>query len=521
MQMPLHAVGGLDYRMTHPSHIELRHVGKRFGGVQAVSDLSLRVERGTIHALVGENGAGKSTVGKMMAGVYRPDTGEILNGGRIVHYSSPRDALDEGVTIIAQELALVPQRSVIENVFLRNRARAPMRLVYRDKRRRYQELQEQAGFSIAPDVRVGSLRVADQQKVEILKALARDAQLVVMDEPTAVLNATETERLFEVVRALSDQGTTIVFVSHFLEEVLSLADTVTILRDGRHVRTGPAAKESPESLVTGMLGRTFDTSFPEISEVPSDAPVAVSIRNLSAANVVNDVSFEIRAGEILGLAGLVGSGRSEVARAIFGAEKRSSGEIDVGGKPVRIKRPRDAVAAGIALLPEDRKGQGLLMQRTVIDNITLPHLRRVSSGGVVAKRRERRAILDLISGLGIRGSAVTARVDTLSGGNQQKVLFAKWLFGRPRVLIADEPTRGIDVGAKRSIYELIHNLAAEGVAVLIISSELEEVLGLSHRVLVLRGGRLVAEFSRDEMSEARVMHAIFATDSAPGQRLAP
>ncbi|MDX6266367.1 MAG: ribose transport system ATP-binding protein [Frankiales bacterium] len=504
--------------MATAPHMELRNVGKRFGGVQAVADLSLSIDRGTIHALVGENGAGKSTVGKMIAGVHRPDAGELLLDGRVVRYHAPRDALADGVTIIAQELALVPQRSVLENVFLRG-GRAS-HLTARDKRQRYAELQEEAGFEVPADVRVASLRVADQQKVEILKALARDAQLIVMDEPTAVLNSAETERLFQAVRALRDRGTSIVFVSHFLEDVLSLVDTVTILRDGKHIRTGPAAQESPETLVTGMLGRTFDTSFPEKVPVAQDAPVVAAVRGLCAAGFVKDISFDVRAGEIVGLAGLVGSGRSEVARAIFGADKRDAGDVEVAGEAVDIGSPRDGVRAGIALLPEDRKGQGLLMQRSILDNITLPHLDRVSAGGVVSPVREQKAVDDLISRIGIRASSPAAKVNTLSGGNQQKVLFAKWLFGRPSLLITDEPTRGVDVGAKRAIYELIHSLAAEGVGVLVISSELEEVLGLAHRVLVLRAGRLVAEFDQSQMSEESVMRAIFAADAGDGEGLA-
>jgi ABC-type sugar transport system ATPase subunit len=311
-----------------------------------------------------------------------------------------------------------------------------------------------------------------------------------------------------------------VFVSHFLEDVLSLVDTVTILRDGKHIRTGPAAQESPETLVTGMLGRTFDTSFPEKVPVAQDAPVVAAVRGLCAAGFVKDISFEVRAGEIVGLAGLVGSGRSEVARAIFGADKRDAGDVEVAGEAVDIASPRDGVRAGIALLPEDRKGQGLLMQRSILDNITLPHLDRVSAGGVVSPVREQKAVDDLISRIGIRASSPAAKVNTLSGGNQQKVLFAKWLFGRPSLLITDEPTRGVDVGAKRAIYELIHSLAAEGVGVLVISSELEEVLGLAHRVLVLRAGRLVAEFDQSQMSEESVMRAIFAADAGDGEGLA-
>jgi simple sugar transport system ATP-binding protein/ribose transport system ATP-binding protein len=332
-----------------------------------------------------------------------------------------------------------------------------------------------------------------------------------MDEPTSALTRDEAERLFELVRRLRDNGTTIVYVSHFLAEVLELAETVTVLRDGRVVRTSPAARETPELLVTAMLGRTVGLAFPDKQLVPADAPVVLSVRNLSRPPVVDDVSFEIRAGEIVGLAGLIGSGRTEVARAIFAADRSVSSSIEVAGAPLRARSPREAIRHGVVMVPEDRKGQGLLMLRSIVENITLPHLRDVSKAGLVEPQAETRRAGDLIKRLDVRTKSGRARVDTLSGGNQQKVLFAKWMFRRPHVFIADEPTRGVDVGAKRAIYELIRSLAAEGIGVLMISSEHEEVLGLAHRVLVMRNGRIVAEFTEETMSEDAVLHAAFAT----------
>jgi simple sugar transport system ATP-binding protein/ribose transport system ATP-binding protein len=493
------------------AHAELRGVSKRFGGVRALSDIALRIDRGRIHALVGENGAGKSTLGKILAGVHRPDEGELFVNGSKVDYRSARDALADGITIIAQEPTLVPHRSVVENVFLGVESNVAGLVERRQLTRRYRSLVDSTGIELPPHRLARTLRVADQQKVEILRAIARDARLIVMDEPTSALTRDEAERLFELVRRLRDNGTTIVYVSHFLAEVLELAETVTVLRDGRVVRTSPAARETPELLVTAMLGRTVGLAFPDKQLVPADAPVVLSVRNLSRPPVVDDVSFEIRAGEIVGLAGLIGSGRTEVARAIFAADRSVSSSIEVAGAPLRARSPREAIRHGVVMVPEDRKGQGLLMLRSIVENITLPHLRDVSKAGLVEPQAETRRAGDLIKRLDVRTKSGRARVDTLSGGNQQKVLFAKWMFRRPHVFIADEPTRGVDVGAKRAIYELIRSLAAEGIGVLMISSEHEEVLGLAHRVLVMRNGRIVAEFTEETMSEDAVLHAAFAT----------
>jgi ABC-type sugar transport system ATPase subunit len=492
--------------------VELRSIGKRFGGVQALKGIDLEINEGSIHGLVGENGAGKSTLGKIVAGVHRPDKGELWIGGRQVSYHSPRDALADGVTMIAQEPTIVPRRSVIENVFLG--IEAGLRggvLATGAMRRSFESLVQEAGFRLPPDAPVGSLRVADQQKVEILRSVARNARLIVMDEPTAALTADEAKRLFAIVRRLRERGATIVFLSHFLAEVLSLVDSVTVLRDGRLIRTSVAYGESPESLVRAMLGRSIALTFPDKEPPQPEAPVVLTVRGLSRPGVLDGVSLDIRAGEILGLAGLIGSGRSEVARAIFGADSAIA-DITLEGRPLRVRSPRDAIRAGIAMLPEDRKFQGLLMQRSVVENVSLAHLATVSRAGVVSQGRERDRVGELVRRLDVRAKSPAAKVATLSGGNQQKTLFAKWLFRRPRVLLADEPTRGVDVGAKRGIYELIRGLARQGMAVLFISSEHEEVLGLAHRVLVMREGRIVSELDGEAMSEDAIMRAAFATD---------
>ncbi len=498
--------------MAQP-HVEVVGISKRFGGVQALADVSVTIERGEIHGLVGENGAGKSTLGKIIAGAFTPDEGELRVAGRTVSYRAPRDALADGLTLIAQEISLVPARSVIENVYLGREASTLGWVDRRELRRRFAELNGRAGFDLPADAPAGTLRLADQQKVEILRALARGAELIVMDEPSAALTADEGARLFEIVRGLKRQGTTIVYVSHFLDEVLSLVDVVTVLKDGKLVRTSPAAVETPDRLVTAMLGRSLELAFPEKAFPPPDAPVVLSVRGLAREGVIHDVSLEVRAGEIVGLAGLIGSGRSEVARAIFGADRRDAGDVELDGRRLMARTPQQAIRAGVAMLPESRKDQGLHMERTLVENVTLPHLGDVSKALFIKTRSEQRRAAKLMRDVDVRAERPTARVATLSGGNQQKVLFAKWLFRRPKLLIADEPTRGVDVGAKQAIYRLIQSLAAEGMAVLLISSEHEEVLGLAHRVLVMRAGSVVAEFDGHDVTEDQVMNAAFATEA--------
>lgn len=502
--------------VPHP-HVEIRGISKRFGGAQALADIHLTIERGTVHALVGENGAGKSTLGKIISGVIQPDSGELIVEGRPVRFASPREALESGIAMIQQEIALVPKLTVLKNVFLGIETNHGGVLQDRDNRRRFDELNHHTGFDLPADRLVSSLSIAEQKKVEILKAIARNAQLLVMDEPTAALPDDEAAKLMEIVRSLRKAGTTIVYVSHFLEEVLNVADDITVLRNGQFIQTTSAKDESPESLVVAMLGRAMSMTFPPKTFHQVDAPEVFSVEALSRGEIIKDITFNIRAGEIVGLAGLVGSGRSEVARAIFGADRKSSGNLKINGKEVQINDPGDAVDVGIAFLPESRKAQGLLMRLPIGHNVTLPHLKSISRGRIIQDGKEIRQATRLLQELDVRPPDPRERVDSLSGGNQQKVLFGKWLFRRPLLLIADEPTHGVDVGAKLAIYQLITSLAKEGLAVLLISSELEEVMGLAHRVLVLRQGRIVAEFkdSLDEQSsltEDAIMRAAFATE---------
>ncbi|ADB50514.1 sugar ABC transporter ATP-binding protein [Conexibacter woesei] len=487
--------------------IELAGVGKRFGEVRALSGVDLAVGHGEVHAFVGENGAGKSTLVKVLMGVHRPDDGTLRVDGRERHYHSPHDALQDGVAGIAQEISLVPQRSVMENVFLGREPRRAGVIDTRALRRRLVELQARTGFQIPPDARAGSLSIADQQRVEILRALARDARVIVMDEPTAALSKTESEKLFEVVRRLRAGGTTVIYISHFLQEVLALADRVTILREGRVVRSGESARETTDSLVTAMLGRALGQVFPPKRPPAPGAPVRLAVRDLSRGSACRDIGFDVRAGEIVGFAGLVGSGRTEMARALIGADRADTATVAVDGRPVRIRAPKDSIRCGIAYLPESRKDDGLMMSRPAAENITLPHLRDISRVGVVTGANEASRCLDLLHRVKATVKGPRDPVRALSGGNQQKVLFARWLFSKPKVLIADEPTRGVDLGAKAAIYELIRELADEGIAVVVISSEHEELIGLSDRVLVMRGGRVVRELADDQITEDNIVSA--------------
>jgi ABC-type sugar transport system ATPase subunit len=501
------------------AHVELRDISKSFGGTRALEGVSLTIGHGKIHALVGENGAGKSTLGKIIAGAHVADSGQVLLDGEPVRFRVPRDAISRGVILIAQELAIVPSLTVEQNVFLGVEPRQAGFQNRRELRRKYQELAASVGFELDAAANAGSLRTADQQKVEILRALSRNAQLIVMDEPTAALSRPDVEALHVVIRQLAGQGTTVVLVSHFLNEVLELADEVTILRDGRLVRTVPAAGQTEDSLMAAMLGRSLDAAFPAKRLAAADAPVVLTVRDLVALGV-NGVSFELHAGEILGLAGLVGAGRSEVARAIYRANRVHSGSVTIragtggsgaggsGGSAV-TGSPRSAMRAGVAMIPESRKEQGLLLGRPVKENVSLSTLAQVSVASMVQPGAERRTVREVLTRVDARGSGLGLPASSLSGGNQQKLLFARSLLRDPKVLIADEPTRGVDVGAKRAIYELLATLTADGLGVLLISSDVEEILGLAHRVLVMRGGRVAAELTGDAVTEAAILGAAF------------
>ena len=490
--------------------VSVRNASKRFGATQALEDVSVDFEAGRVHGLVGENGAGKSTLCKIVLGVHAPDAGSIWLEDSPLRLLSPAEGAALGLVRVAQELSLLPAMSVVDNVVLGTEEHWGPFVSERANRRRVEALIDEHGLEVPIDARAGSLSVADQQKVEILRALGRRSRLVVLDEPTARLASHEAAELLDTVRRLAERGVAVVYISHFLNEVLSVADTVTVMRDGRIVRTGPARLESHASLVEGMTGRQIGEVFPPKPPAPADdAPVVLRVDGLSSTGAeFADVSLQIRAGEIVGLAGLVGAGRSEVAHAVYGSLAVASGSVEVCGHRLSGSVD-DALAKGVSLIPESRRDQGLMARRPVRDNTTLPYLRRFAGRLGIRASREQEAASEACDDVGVRAESMLTPVAALSGGNQQKVLFARAVLGEPQLLIADEPTRGVDVGSKRAIYEALNRMARSGCAVLLVSSELEEVIGTCHRALVMRRGRIVAEHEGGDMTETSLLAAAF------------
>jgi ABC-type sugar transport system ATPase subunit len=478
------------------SIVELHGIDKSFSGFAALKDVRFDVRPGEVHALLGENGAGKSTLIRIIAGVHQPDRGELRIGGEAVRLTSPGDARRRGIATVYQELLLFPELTVAENIFLGNAPRTRFgRIDWTAMRAKSRALLEELDSrDLDVDAKVGGLSVASRQRVEIAKALSQNPRVLVMDEPTASLAQGDVARLMDIVRRLRERGVGIVYVSHRLPEIFQLADRVTVLRDGACIGTRPVAEVTEATLISMMVGRSIDQLFPKV-----DAPrgrTLLELRHLSQRRAVRGVSLTVQQGEILGLAGLVGSGRTELALTIFGITPATSGEILVDGKPVVIDGPRTARDLGIAYIPEDRGLQGLIKTQSLRENVSLPILDRISWATVVDQPEEVRRATAAIERFGIRARGVEQVARQLSGGNQQKVVVAKWLGTEPRILIMDEPTRGIDVGAKAEIHALMGQLARQGLAILMISSELPEVLGMSDRVLVMSGGRVVAGFDR-------------------------
>jgi rhamnose transport system ATP-binding protein len=471
-------------------------IGKSFPGVQALRDVSFDIRPGEVHALLGENGAGKSTLIKIISGVHGADAGTLLLDGQKLRLTGPQAARAVGIATIYQELLLFPDLTVAENVFMGHAPRTRGgRLDWTAMRNATQVLLDSLDIAdLAPSQVVGTLSVGNRQRVEILRALSQDARLLIMDEPTAALTGHDVSRLFAIVRRLRARGVAVVYISHRLEEVFALADRVTVLRDGQHVATGDVAGTDRAGLIQMMVGRRIDSLYPKI-EVPRGRPV-LELRDLARPPATNGVSFAVHEGEIVGLAGLVGSGRSELAQAIFGITPATGGSILVAGQAARVRSVADARRLGIAYVPEDRATQGLVRPMTVRENASLAMLGALARLGFIDRDAEVRLADDVVARFGVRTAGIEQIAGRLSGGNQQKIVLGKWLAARPRVLILDEPTRGIDVGAKAEIHRLMSELAGRGLAVLMISSELPEVLGMSDRVLVMRDGRIVAEFPR-------------------------
>lgn len=479
---------------------------KSFGANKVLTGVTLRVRRGTVHALMGENGAGKSTLMKILGGMHQMDEGQIFIDGKPVTIDSPHTAQNLGISMIHQELSSLPDLSVAANVYLgREPLRGPLNLI--DKKRMVKETREvlqEIGSPISPEIDVRSLSVSQAQMVEIAKAISYDSDIIVMDEPTSAITETETNRLFQVIRKLKSQGKAIIYISHKMNEIFQIADDITVLRDGQFIGTYPAEELDHDRLISLMVGREIGEQFATKNNRIGD--VLLEVRNLTKGKKYRDVSFSVRKGEILGIAGLMGAGRTEIAEAIFGFTPADSGEILLDGKPVSITKPSDAISRGIALVPEDRKLVGLNLVGTVRSNITVANLVKYCLAGQVVRQKEERAISRrYIKTLSIKTPSPDHVVGNLSGGNQQKVVLARWLSCDPRVLILDEPTRGIDVGAKAEIHRLMCEYASQGNAVIMISSELPEIMNMSDRTIVMHEGCITGEFHRDEITQEAVM----------------
>ncbi len=494
--------------------LELRGVSKSFGPTLALSDVSLALWPGTIHALVGENGAGKSTLIKTMTGLHRPSSGAILVDGEAVTFKGTAEAQRKGVAAIYQEPMVFPDLTVAENIFASHHDR-PQWIDWRRMDAEAAGMIRRLGVTLDPRRPAGELTLAEQQTVEIARAISQEVRVLIMDEPSASLSDHEVRRLFGIARSLRDQGVAVLYISHRLEDVFELADTVTVVRDGRHVSTRPIADVTQRSLVSEMVGRDMEGRFAREPSRATDRTL-LRVRGLSRAGVFEDVSFHVNAGEIVCFSGLVGARRTDVALALFGVAPAESGTVDLDGQPANPRSPKEAQALGIAYVSEDRRKLGLALTESIAANITLPMLDGYATRwGLLDRRREAADAARFRDAMRIKAAGLDAAVGTLSGGNQQKVMLAKWLNTNPRLLIVDEPTRGIDVGAKAEVHRILRDLAGQGVAILVISSDLPEVLSLADRVLVMREGRLVGEFPGPEATEEAVMRlAVGAREAA-------
>ena len=489
--------------------VTFTNVSKSFGATNALIDCNIEFQKGEIHSLVGENGAGKSTLGKIILGAYRLDSGETTIDGEEVVINSPGQAVKIGLVGISQELSLLPSRTVVDNIAMGRESTYGIFVSAKNTKEKVLKVMERFNLHVNPDAIVGSLSVAEQQKVEILRALNSNARLIVFDEPTARLASNETEQLHSLVKSLASNGTTIVYISHFLDEVLNISNRVSLLRNGRLIRTNFAKNETKKSLIEGMTGKEEGDLFPKIKQVSEDSETVLKIDNLTRQNEYQDISFEIKRGEIVGLAGLVGSGRSELALTIFGDKKPDKGNISFCGKKIKHNKVSHSINLGMAMVPESRRTQGLILGRSLIENISLPYLSKFSSLYGLNKKQERSVVDKICNKTTVKHSGIDFEVQYLSGGNQQKILFARAAMGKPKLLIADEPTRGVDIGAKKSIYELIAKLSDVGESVLLVSSEIEEIIGMSNRVLVMSRGKLSAQLIGSDINKKKIMEAAF------------
>lgn len=491
---------------TQAPALRVQGLTKRFPGVLALDDVSLDVYGGEVLALLGENGAGKSTLIKLLAGVYRPDAGTIETNGARREFASPADGLDAGIKVVFQEIALVPEFTVAENIFLEDHLAGRFGTVnWSEIRRRAAGIFERAGFDIDPDAKVRDLSISQQQLVEISRALAHEADIVIMDEPTSSLTPSEVRHLFGVIERLKAMGIAIIYVSHKLEEIFEIADTCVVLRDGKWVSTRPTAEHTPASLIKDMVGREITDLFPRSERQPGE--IVVDVEGLSTRARLSDISFQVRAGEVVGFFGLMGAGRTELAKAIVGYDPISAGTIRIGGAALAPHDTRKGKSLGIGLLSEDRKEEGLMLDASVTRNMTLAALDRFTRAGFVDAADERREAQKFVDRFRIKLSNLNQPIGTLSGGNQQKAVLSRWLMFGLKTIVLDEPTRGIDVGAKAEIFALIDELAAEGFAVVLMTSEMPELLGLSDRIFVLSGGRITGSFTRADATQEGILDA--------------
>jgi ribose transport system ATP-binding protein len=484
--------------------LSVRELSKSFPGVQALSKVSLDVRTGEIHAVMGENGAGKSTLMKVLAGIYSPDGGQIILDGAPVRFENPLKALQRGISLINQELNIAGNISVAENIFMGSELRRLGFTRKKEMRRRSRELLDLLGAPFDPATRASSLSIAERQQIEIARALVHNSRVIIMDEPTAALSENETERLFELVLSLKKQGISIVYISHRINEIYRIADRVSVLRDGAYIGTLEGEAIQSDTIVKMMVGRSL-TDFYQYEASSERREGFFRVEDLADGKKVRGVSFESAAGEIVAISGLVGSGRTEMARLVFGADRRTRGRVFVEGKEARVRSPADAIRQGIAYVPEDRKAQGLFLAMTAHENITMNTIGQTAVAGFLAPRRNARITSEAVGKFRISLASPRSKAVSLSGGNQQKLLLARWLQIKPRVLILDEPTRGVDVGAKSEIYKLIGDIARQGVAVVFISSELPEVVGIAQRVLVMREGRVVANLSGADINQETII----------------
>jgi ABC-type sugar transport system ATPase subunit len=495
--------------------IEYRSITKTFAGVTALDDVSFTINRGECHGLMGENGAGKSTLGKVLAGIHRPDSGTVLIGGKVRHLNSPADAARAGVGMVHQELAFCPDLSVAENLSMGQYPRKWGLVVDRGAmRRRAEELLSRIGVSLDVRRNMRSLSTAQEQLVQIASAVGTGAEILVFDEPTSSLSQVDAEHLFTLIDQLRARGVTMIYVSHRMPEVFRLCDRLTVLRDGKYVGTLDRAQATQDAVVRMMIGRSVEAYFPQHLSTEPGKPI-LDVSNLSSLGKFKDVNFQVRAGEIVGFAGLVGAGRSEIAKAVFGLDRYATGSVSIEGKPLPLSDIREAMRRGMGLVPEDRKREGLVLMMGGRENLSMAMLPRMRRMGLIDRSKESRLTIEYFAKLSVKAPSIESPVAGMSGGNQQKVALAKWLARGAKLLIIDEPTRGVDIGAKAAIHALIDELAREGVAVILISSELPELLNLSTRVLVMRDGRLVGELPRGQISQESVMRLMAGVESAP------